>query len=178
MENKVDFSKVYITYYPKLLRFAKGYVIMEEDAENITQDVFTDVWEKWGFLMGYIKNMDAYLLTLVRNKCLDHLRFMDKESKYVDHKQPVSDIELELKAESLARLDVYSWEMSEMSILVHSAIKSLPRQCRNIFLMNRLEKMTYREIADQLHLSHNTVKRQMGIALRKLREKLDGCLAA
>ena len=59
MENKVDFSKVYITYYPKLLRFAKGYVIMEEDAENITQDVFTDVWEKWGFLMGYIKNSYA-----------------------------------------------------------------------------------------------------------------------
>ncbi len=43
----MDFSELYLTYYSKLVRFAKKeFVILEEDAENITQDVFTDLWEK------------------------------------------------------------------------------------------------------------------------------------
>ena len=40
----MDFSELYLTYYSKLVRFAKEFVMLEEDAENITQDVFTDLW--------------------------------------------------------------------------------------------------------------------------------------
>ena len=42
----MSFSELYLIYYPKLVRFAKEFVMSEEDAENITQDVFTDLWEK------------------------------------------------------------------------------------------------------------------------------------
>lgn len=178
MENRVDFSKVYITYYPKVLQFARGYVVWEEDAENITQDVFTDIWVRWTFLVDYVTNMDTYLLTLAKNKCIDYLRRRNTERRYVDHTQMVSDLELELKAQSLGRLDVHSWEAGEMNLLIHSAIQSLPERCRHIFLMSRLRKLSYREIADELHLSPNTVERQICIALRKLKEKLDGCWAA
>ena len=45
----MDFSELYLTYYSKLVRFAKEFVILEEDAENITQDVFTDLWAKRDF---------------------------------------------------------------------------------------------------------------------------------
>ena len=41
----MSFSELYLIYYPKLVRFAKEFVMSEEDAENITQDVFTDLWE-------------------------------------------------------------------------------------------------------------------------------------
>ena len=42
----MSFSEMYLTYYSKLVRFAREFVILEEDAENITQDVFTDLWER------------------------------------------------------------------------------------------------------------------------------------
>ena len=42
----MSFSELYLIYYPKLVRFAKEFVMSEEEAENITQDVFTDLWEK------------------------------------------------------------------------------------------------------------------------------------
>lgn len=42
----MSFSELYLIYYPKLVRFAKEFVMSEEDAENITQDVFADLWEK------------------------------------------------------------------------------------------------------------------------------------
>ena len=38
----MSFSELYLIYYPKLVRFAKEFVMSEEDAENITQDVFAD----------------------------------------------------------------------------------------------------------------------------------------
>ena len=36
----MSFSELYLIYYPKLVRFAKEFVMSEEDAENITQDVY------------------------------------------------------------------------------------------------------------------------------------------
>ena len=53
----MDFSELYLTYYSKLVRFAKEFVILEEDAENITQDVFTDLWAKRDS-MDRIENMN------------------------------------------------------------------------------------------------------------------------
>lgn len=69
----MEFSELYITYYSKLVRFAREYVILEEDAENITQDVFTDMWEKRDSI-DLIENVNAYLFRLVKNRCLDYLK--------------------------------------------------------------------------------------------------------
>lgn len=41
-----QFEQIYISYYSRMKRFAQEYVVREEDAENIVQDVFLDVWEK------------------------------------------------------------------------------------------------------------------------------------
>lgn len=42
----VDFEQIYLTYFSKMKRFAREYVLSDEDAENIVQDVFLDLWEK------------------------------------------------------------------------------------------------------------------------------------
>ena len=62
----MSFSEMYLTYYSKLVRFAREFVILEEDAENITQDVFTDLWERRDS-MDHVENMNAYLFRLVKN---------------------------------------------------------------------------------------------------------------
>ena len=63
----MSFSEMYLTYYSKLVRFAREFVILEEDAENITQDVFTDLWERRDS-MDHVENMNAYLFRLVKNR--------------------------------------------------------------------------------------------------------------
>ena len=55
---------------------------------------------------------------------------------------------------------------------VTKAIDKLPERCREIFLKSRIEGMKYREIADELDISMNTVENQMSIALKKLRIEL------
>lgn len=174
----MSFSELYLTYYPKLVRFAKEFVKLEEDAENITQDVFTDLWEKRDNL-DRIENMNAYLFRLVRNRCLDYLKHKIFEQRYVENMQAHFTIELNLKLQSLDRFDVSDIsEGNDTEILVRAAIDSLPKRCRDIFLLSRVEGLKYREISERLGISVNTVECQMGIALKKLRMKLGTCLAA
>ena len=174
----MEFSELYLTYYPKLVRFAKEFVILEEDAENITQDVFTDLWEK-RHLIDHVENMNAYLFRLVRNRCLDHLKHKIYEQKYTEHMQGTFEIELNLKLQSLDRFDsCTASEGKDMEVLIRAAINSLPERCRQIFLLSRIDNLKYREISERLGLSVNTVECQMGIALKKLRAKLCVSLAA
>ena len=56
--------------------------------------------------------------------------------------------------------------------LLYRTINGLPDECRKIFLMACLDDMKYQEIANALQISINTVKTQMKIALRFLREHL------
>ena len=170
----MSFSELYLIYYPKLVRFAKEFVMSEEEAENIKQDVFTDLWEKRES-MNYIEN----LFRLVRNKCLDYLKHKVFEQKYVENVKASFETELNLKLQSLDRFDVYDIsERNQMENLIRDAINSLPKRCRDIFLLSRMEGLKYREISERLGISVNTVECQMGIALKKLRAKLNVTLAA
>ena len=172
----MSFSELYLIYYPKLVRFAKEFVMSEEDAENITQDVFTDLWEKRES-MNHIENMNAYLFRLVRNKCLDYLRHKVFEQRYVENMQTFFQMELSLKLQSLDSVSEMS-ERNEIEELVRNAVNSLPKRCRDIFLLSRVEGLKYIEISERLGISVNTVECQMSIALKKLRTKLSMCLAA
>lgn len=174
----MSFSELYLIYYPKLVRFAKEFVMSEEDAENIIQDVFADLWEKRES-MDHIENINAYLFRLVRNRCLDYLKHKVFEQKYVENVQASFEVELNLKMQSLDRFDVLDiYEGNEMEKLVREAINSLPKKCRAIFLLSRMEGLKYREISERLGISVNTVECQMGIALKKLRVMLNMRLAA
>lgn len=159
----MNFSELYLTYYSKLVRFAKEFVIQEEDAENITQDVFIILWENRDFIER-IDNMNAYLFRLVRNKCLDYLKHKVFEQRYVESVQTSYEVDVV--------------EDNDTEILIRTAINSLPKRCRDIFLLSRVEGLKYKEISEQLGISVNTVECQMGIALKKLRIKLDMRLAA
>ena len=174
----MSFSELYLMYYPKRVRFAKEFVVLEEDAENITQDVFTDLWERRDAI-DHIENVNAYLFRLVRNRCLDYLKHKVFEQKYAENVQASFEIELNLKLQSLDRFDVSDIsEGNETERLVRDAINSLPKRCRDIFLLSRMKGLKYREISEKLGISVNTVECQMGIALKKLRVKLNVCLAA
>lgn len=174
----MNFSELYLIYYPKLVRFAKGYVMFYEDAENITQDVFADLWEKKENML-YIENINAYLFRLVRNKCFDYLQHRVYEQRYVENVQASFEMELNLQLQSLDGFETSNGsEGEEAERIVLAAINSLPKRCRDIFLLSRMEGLKYREISERLGISVNTVECQMVIALKKLRGKLNVCLAA
>ena len=167
----VRFSDIYITYYSKLIRFAKEYVGINEDAENIVQDIFLRIWERQDTI-HLIENMNAYLFRLVKNKCLDYLKYKLSTEKYNKTIQDAFEVEMSLKIQSLDRFEDSIVSGKNMEDIVNDAINSLPPKCREIFLLSRVEGLKYREISEKFNISVNTVENQMGIALKKLRIKL------
>jgi RNA polymerase sigma-70 factor (ECF subfamily) len=155
-----NFDTVYVTYYPRMIRFAKEYVLQKEDAENIVQDIFVMLWEKRDVLDIKV-GLGPYLFTLVRNKCLDFLRHEKIGKEFAE--------EYEAKRIALEQFN-YSFSSDEdMEKILAAAIHSLPERCREIFIKSRIEGKKYKEIAEKLKISINTVENQMSIALKKLR---------
>lgn len=170
-EYKIRFEEIYISYYERMKRFAQQYVIHEEDAENIVQDIFTDLWEHW-MLFSSHNNLLAFLFLSVKNKCIDFLR-KKTTSQQVEGKIQEEYL-LTLRA-NLVSLDHFEEELSseeKIQNLINKAINSLPDRCREIFLMNKIEGKKQREIAKELKISIKTVETQMSIAYKKLRTEL------
>ena len=160
---KDSFEDIYIMYAPRMLRFAKEFVLLDEEAENIVQDIFMVLWEKRAFL-DIRMSISSYLFSLVRNRCLDFL----KRKVVIDaYKQ-----ELSMKMTALEQMEQITMSDEEIERILAAAIDKLPERCKLIFVKSRMEGKKYREIAEELNLSVNTVENQMGLALKKLRKEL------
>lgn len=158
-----DFDRIYVSYYPRMIRFARNYVVCDEEAENLVQDVFVLLWEKREVLTIQVSLL-AYLLTLLKNRCLDYLR----------HQVVIDDCMQELKYK-LTSLEQFNYAFSseeDIELVITNAINTLPERCRLIFIKSRIEGKKYREIADELNLSVNTVENQIALALKRLKIEL------
>lgn len=168
---KENFDSIYINNFSRLFLFAKEYVLFDEEAENIVQDIFLMLWEKRDALRVDV-SLTAYLFTLVKNKCIDFLRHQMVEQMYSENVKHEYNEELNVKLFALESFDHNFSSEEDIETLLRNAIDKLPERCRLIFIKSRIEGKKYKEIAEELNLSVNTVEGQISIALKKLREEL------
>ena len=167
----IDFEQIYLSYFSKMKRFAREYVLSDEDAENIVQDVFLDFWEKKELLPLPI-NILAYLFTSIKNRCIDFLRHKIVQKEVENKMQEEYRLTLQMKYYALGELDEGIFEKDDVEQLLSKVIDSLPERCREIFLKSKIEGKKQKEIAEEMNISINTVETQMGIAYKKLRNEL------
>jgi RNA polymerase sigma-70 factor (ECF subfamily) len=172
-----DFKRIYTSYYPGMMRFVRTYGLSREDAENIVHDAFAEVWEVRSNYLGRMNHLLAFLFTTLKNRCIDYLRHQIVVRETEDALQEEFRLDMQMKFDSLRAFDedvLLSGESIET--LISKAIQSLPEKCREIFIKSKLEGKKQKEIAAELHISVNTVETQMGIAYRKLKQKLENHL--
>lgn len=162
IRSKKDFEEVFYTYHADLCFFAHKMLGDEEDAKNIVQEVFIEIWEKRNSF-EITQSIKAYLYRSVNNRCLNHLKHLTVRKKHAEYSLRMAE-ETESPTDHL--------EYRELEADVSDALNSLPEQCRKVFLMSRMENLKYKEIAEKLDISQKTVEVHMGKALRILREKL------
>ena len=163
----MKFSEVYVKYYCKLLRFASEFVNDVQEAENLVQDAFLGLWKSKDELER-INNMNAYMFRLVRNRCLDCLKHKANEQEYA--KGVMQTVDYRLSAlDSFNETGIF---MGDLEKDVAEAIESLPPRCREVFVMSRYQGKKYREIAEAMGISENTVEIQMGIAIKRMKASL------
>lgn len=153
------FHRLYNTYYNSLFRFVNLYAKDQYTSQDIVQEVFLKLWDRRDSIR--ITHAKAYLFHMGRNAILNKLR-NTKERFYILEKLPeIADYDAENDVEYVTP-DI-------LIEIVHEAINSLPPKCRGIFIMNRHQKMTYKQIAVVKGISRKTVENQIGIALKKIR---------
>jgi RNA polymerase sigma-70 factor (ECF subfamily) len=168
---KAQFEEVYVSHYARMKRFAQQYLIREEDAENIVQDIFSDLWEKKMEFSSCI-NLHGYLFMILKNRCIDFLRHKTLEQHTFEEIQNEYTRSLKLKLASLEELDNSLLSDNNIDAVIQKTIDTLPEKCREIFVMNKIEGKKQRKIAEELNLSIHTVESQMAIAYKKLKEAL------
>jgi RNA polymerase sigma-70 factor (ECF subfamily) len=151
--------------------FAAEYVVCEEDAENIVQDVFMELWEKRPVLVDRT-HLAAYLFTAVKNRSLNYLRRRIREQEAAGRIQDEYQAVLRMNLDSLKYFDHTLFDEEDAGQIVSQALRSLPEQCRRVFVMSKIEGRKQKDIAAELHISINTVETQIGIAYKKLRIEL------
>ena len=165
------FEDIYLSYFSKMKYFAKEYVISEEDAENIVQDVFVELWENKEILNMHM-NLIAYLFTTIKNKCLNHLRHKLVVQETASKLQEEYTISLRMNLDSLEAFDNNLFSDQDIEKIISRALDTLSEKCRTIFIMSKIEGKKQKEIAQELNISINTIETQMGIAYKKLRIEL------
>jgi len=169
-DGEEGFKLIFETYYPRLLRFAKEYVGDWHDAEDILQNVFLKLWEKRTLLLADT-NLNAYLLTMVKNRCIDFLNHQKVVERYANN-QKLIEQEAVFNLHAISKFNPEQMDIESLEQLAEKAIAELPNQCRKVFELSRYEELKYKEIAEKLGISVKTVETHISNALKILRIKL------
>jgi RNA polymerase sigma-70 factor (ECF subfamily) len=159
--NVSSFEAFFKKNYHLACLVALRYIKDEQLAEDIVQETFMYFWEKREELK-INRNLKQYLLFAVRNRCVNHLQREKHFCRLLEN-----DLINGLKEDPIE-----DFSKEEFTIHIVKSINELPPQCKKIFLLAYNDHLTYKEIAATLNLSKNTIKTQMGIAYKILREKL------
>jgi RNA polymerase sigma-70 factor (ECF subfamily) len=165
--DKNAYTVIYSRFWALIYRHARKMLQDEQEAEDITQEVFFMLWNKAPEL-EVKRSLSGFLYTSVRNRIFDRL----ERGKLMD--RYASSLEKHLEtAESTTDHLIRERQLKE---LIEREVTALPEQMRVIFELSRKENLSYKQIAEALGISEGAVRGQLTRALKQLREKL-GTLA-
>lgn len=161
--DKKIFEEVYRLYFSPLCFYCVRYVGDMEEAKEIVQSIFLNLWLKRNEI-NISTSIKSYLYKAVQNLSLNQLQQQKTKQKYMIRKAhfPKQNSENgELKMEE-----------EELRNEIRKAILGMPDKRREIFELSRFENLKYAQIAERLTISVKTVEAQMSKSLKYLRKVL------
>ncbi|WP_157760966.1 RNA polymerase sigma factor [Chitinophaga caeni] len=158
------FRTVFETYWDHVYGAALALVKSPAVAEDIAQDIFTQLWERRANLPG-IQNFKAYLYTLAKNRILDRFRHLSTQQQYRKH---IYNYMNECDTERVDELA----EARDIQRILENAIQSLPPQQQRAFKLSRFNGLNHDEIAQAMGVSKVTIKSYIVQAISTLRKVL------
>ncbi len=166
--NKRVFEDLYRFFFPKLLYFSHQYLPDKEDATNVVQEVFTELWDQ---REGFIEdtNIQAWLFTVTKNKSLKQIAKIRSARNYTDY---LTIRQLQVNYQALTEFDTSDFLFEELQQKLEEALQKLSPQVRRVFEKSRFEDKKNREIAEDLGLTLKTVEAHITKSLKHLRVEL------
>ena len=165
------FNYLFTNYKGRFTHFARTYVDDEMTAEDIAVESLMYYWENRKTLDDH-SNILAYILTVVKHKCLDHLRKMRTREDFAEYLQNIETRRLNVRIATLEACNPERIFSDELQSLVDKALASLPEQTRDVFIRSRYNNQSHKEIAEALGISTKTVEFHITKALKVLRVAL------
>ncbi len=153
------FDALFLRWYPQVHRFLLTLVKETSLSEDLAQGVFMKLW-LFRSRLNPSQSLKNYLMVLARNAALDFFR-----SKYHTLEADVATPPEETAPERTEQ----KAEFTEINIRIRQAVKEMPAQRQEVFLMSRVQHLSNEEIAHKLGLSVRTVEKHIQLALKDLR---------
>lgn len=147
-----DFGSFYNSYYRRFYRYAYYYVNNIQTAEDVTHDAILYYWENRS-RMSPDTDVLGYILLTVKNKCLNHLKHLQVESEYSKNYQELYEWEIKARIMTLEYGDYADIFTKDILDIVTKSLAKLPRQTQDIFIKNRFEYKSRKEIASEMGVS-------------------------
>ena len=158
------FKELYLAYFNQLFKFSFSILHSTEFAEEAVNDVFLNIWQKRNTLRN-INNVKNYLFISTKNTSFNYLsKFRKERNVTLDEVLVRFEID-ELTPETSLFTD-------ELRHEIEQAINQLPPKTKLVFQMAKIEGMKYKEIAEILNISVNTIDNHIATAIKKLSQVL------
>lgn len=160
--NADAFRSIYNMFSSRIFHFCNRLLPTKNDAEDVVQKTFMALWEQRGQL-DETKDILKYIYSIARyNTYLTFRKLITLQEQLSEN----ADIQQLSQNNTLEEID-----FNETHRIISEIIDKLPPKRREIFKLNRLDGLTYREIAVKLNISENTVDTQMRKSLQFLKEQ-------
>jgi len=159
------FDELFKIYSGKIFNFTRFFLKSIEEAEEITQEVFVAVWENRSKIDPK-KSFSSYIFGIAKNKIFNLIRQKVHYIQFIEKNSEENEIINDEK----------NFLNKELQNLINECIENLPPKRKEIFKLSREEGLTYKEIAEKLNISENTVDVQIRKSLKQLQEVLKNYL--
>jgi RNA polymerase sigma-70 factor (family 1) len=154
-----SFSRLYDHYRPKVRNYVGRVVKMPELADDLVQEIFIKIWETRKTLPD-IKCFSAFLFTIARNHSLNSLQAISKSN------HALSGLIRHVESH---RIDDETLDKDYLRFIEKTLAAISPRS-REVFRLCREQTMSYEQVAAELGISRNAVKKHMVAVMRNLKE--------
>ena len=155
-----DFKMIYDAHFDDLRRYLIYRSGDQDLSKDIAQNVFMKVWtKKIEIASGNIKSL---LFKMATDEFISHIRKKKVEKEYTES--------IDLK---LIREPDNNDDLLEKKVLFQKALNQLPEKQKTALLMNKMQGLTYKEIAEVLNLSQKAIEKRIGLALKALKQNLN-----
>lgn len=169
-EQRGAFDQIYTAYYRRSFLFVRSYIHDDMASEDIVAESLIKLWQ---YLSSHaVENQEVLLLTILKNRALDYLRHERVRQQALEQLSEIRQQELELRISSLQECNPEQVFSEEVMQIIHRTLEQLPERTRMIFQLSRFEKLTNREIAEQMELSLKDVEYHISKSLKLLRVAL------
>ena len=150
---------------------AIGLLQNAEDAEDIAQEVFMQVFESISSFKGESK-LSTWIYRITVSKCLDHIRKKKRKKRFafVQSLYGKND-EMMIEPPDFFHPGIKAENKENAAILFH-AVEQLPENQKTAFILNKMENLSYREISDIMKLTEAAVDALLQRAKNNLKKTL------